>query len=200
MKRLLYIILIFLFFINICSKTFASDSSSIDIELLKQQGVNYYQNGYYEDALSYFLKIPYSKRDETVYILIANSYESIGKTHHAVDTLNRLIQTSRTMPISHKAYYNLGNLYLKNDRHEEAIKAYNNTIILNKNFAPAYYNTGWCLYQLGNYKQSIKYYKKAIKINSKKAYYYFNTALSYNAMNKNKSAKKYFKLYSDYKK
>lgn len=195
MKHLLskYLV-IFSFLILFCNVASAFEVSQSSVEELEQNGITFYKSGQYEDALDCFLKIPSDSRSEDVYVLVANCFETTGQKYRSIDTLKRLIEID---PKNYKAYYNLGNIYLKDEEYLKSIELYNAAIFINNSFTPAYYNAGISSLQSGNPKNALLYFQKAISLNPQDADSCYNIAISYKKLNKNKQAEKYLKLYDN---
>jgi len=98
-------------------------------------------------------------------------------------------------PDSFQALLARGDYYYSKAKYNEAIKDYENAVLLKNNDVndeQLYTDLGICHYYLGYYEKSIEYYKMAIDISPNKAYNYYNISLSYEQMgNKYKNEKDY---------
>ena len=69
-------------------------------------------------------------------------------------------------PRDPKIFNNLGNLFIKQKKFHEALKAFDKAISFENKFAEAYSNRAETNEKLGNYKQAILDYDEALKINN----------------------------------
>jgi tetratricopeptide (TPR) repeat protein len=74
-------------------------------------------------------------------------------------------QAVRKNPDDARAYFDLGNVYGRSGKWEEAREAWQQAIRIDPDFVEAHSNLGLAYYLLGNYKKAIKSYKQAIRIN-----------------------------------
>ena len=63
------------------------------------------------------------------------------------------------------AFLNLGSIYTKISRFEQAVKYYKKALGLKRDHVSGNYNFGNCLWQLGNFDGAIEAYKTALEIN-----------------------------------
>jgi tetratricopeptide (TPR) repeat protein len=185
---------IFFALILFCNVAYAAELNQSSVDELEQNGITYYKSGQYEDALDCFFKIPSEQRSEDIYMLVANCFETTGQKYRAIDTLKRLIEIN---PKNYKAYYNLGNIYLKDEEYSKAIELYNATVFVNNTFEPAYYNAGISFFKLNNFKSALPYFQKVLRLNPQDANSCYNIALVYAKLNKQKQSNKYFGLYEN---
>ena len=66
-------------------------------------------------------------------------------------------------------WFNEGNALSSQGKYDEAIKAYDEAIRLDPNFAKAWNNKGIALYGQGKYDEAIKAYHEAIRLDPKYA-------------------------------
>ncbi len=78
-----------------------------------------------------------------------------------------------------KAALNKAVLYKQLKRTEEAIKSYNEAILMKEDYATAYYNLALLYSEIGNREQTIENYKKAIQYNPKSSKSWYNLASIY---------------------
>jgi tetratricopeptide (TPR) repeat protein len=63
-------------------------------------------------------------------------------------------------PYSFPAWYNLGNIFMKLERHEEALRAYDFCLVIQEDFTPAYLNKANALVKLNRYEEAISVYEE----------------------------------------
>ena len=88
--------------------------------------------------------------------------------------INKIIEKYEDEPIG---YYFRGNLYVKFEKYEEAIKDFDKTIQIDNNYKEAYRGKGVCLSRQGYYYEAIQNYKKAIDIDEKYEVVYYNMGI-----------------------
>ena len=127
---------------------------------------------------------------------IDNLFEKILKEEGWYDDAIGYEKAIKSDPDNAKAHYNLGNIYLRISKYDEAIKYYEKSIELDPYDSKVYYYMGYAYYYKGNYDEAIRYYKKCIEIdpfNAKVGYCYFNIGLVYERKNNDDEAIKYCK-------
>lgn len=86
-------------------------------------GNTYNRLGRYQEAIDAFLAgAKYPPADPVLYNNLATSYGMLGKTNQEISALKKALDLR---PRYATARYNLGVVYLKNGRREEALKQYN---------------------------------------------------------------------------
>lgn len=94
------------------------------------------------------------------------------------DEIEFYVQEARENPRSALARYNLGNVYHKNQRYQEAIDEHKRAIGIDPDFALAYYALGDAYYVLNRYEEAAEEYKQAIRLKPDfiEAHYYLGGA------------------------
>ncbi|KAF5430053.1 Tetratricopeptide (TPR) repeat containing protein [Candidatus Methanophagaceae archaeon] len=69
------------------------------------------------------------------------------------------------VPLKPEDYFNSGNDFYQEKKYDLALKAYDEAIELNPDYALAWINRGVALDELGRYKEALTAYKKAIELN-----------------------------------
>lgn len=92
---------------------------------------------------------------------LADSYEIMGDKEKAHDLFHYLIKVEPDNPLSH---FNLGNFFLRQNQHIEAVKCYEEAIKRDENFTDAYYNISWVLFQAKVYREALSYSKKGLNL------------------------------------
>ena len=92
------------------------------------------------------------------------------------------------------AHINLGVVYLRQNRWDEAIKEFDSGLsnVLYATPEIAYTNMGWAYYSKGDYETAIRAFKRAIESNPRYVSAYYNQGLAYLNVNKNRKAVKAF--------
>ena len=90
------------------------------------------------------------------------------------------------------AHGNLGSVYVKQERYNEAIEAYQKVIEIDPKQVAAYNNLGNVYAKQERYKDAIETYEKAIQINPEQVAAYNNLINAYNRTLQNQVKKKPF--------
>ena len=192
MKKILIYIFTVLFFINFSESCFAADNY---IEMKKNIKVLYNANKL-KEAYSLILQMEEEIRDAEIWLLAANITQDYGRDLDAIYLLQKSVSTD---PKYYKAYYNLGNIYLRDKKFNSAIHNYKKCIKYNYKFAYAWYNLGNAYFELEDYSRAKNAYKKAISIRNNDPDFYYNLALVYKKENKTKQAQKILNTYNSLK-
>jgi len=165
--------------------TFAMEQSEIDSQ--KEQAYVYYNTNQGAKAFAVLEQIPENSRDSDILLIMGNIVEDYKKPEQArAFMLQALVKNSE----NYKAYYNLGCLYLKEEKYFFAIDYFKKAIKYNKNFAFAYYNIGCAYLGLKDYKKARKYFLKAIAKKPDEKDFFINLAYCYKQLGQEKSAKR----------
>jgi len=94
----------------------------------------------------------------------------------------------RVNPSKPESYYALGFFYQENGNYEEALKCYDNMLMVSPNNAAALYNKGYInLVYLNKYDEAIDYFTQVVKVDPRYADAYYNRGYAYE-LKKNKAA------------
>ena len=192
MQKLLKIIISIIFLSAFSQNCFAADffqEAKKNIKVL-------YNTNKLKEAYQLISQMDEDIRDAEIWLLAANITQDYGRDLDTVYLLQKAISSD---PKYYKAYYNLGNLYLKEKKYNSAIYNYKLSVKYNPNFAYGWYNMGNAYYSLEEYKKAKSAYKKAISIINNDADFYYNLALTYKKLNKIKQAQKILDVYNKLK-
>lgn len=94
---------------------------------------------------------------------LADEYERIGDIEKAHELFHYItqIQPDKALPL-----FNLGNLFLRQNQHFEAVKCYEEAIKKDETFVDAYHNIAWVLYKVKAFSESLKYIESGLSIDS----------------------------------
>lgn len=162
-------------------------------------GIQYYNEGKYQDAIRYFEKssnnkdIESNSQKEAIYWL-ADSYYQLKNYNEAEDAYIRFIDTkgANNLEVYALAHYNLGYIYLNNNDYANASIKFKE-FINNDKFSDkerqgdAWTRIGDCYFIQRQYNNAITSYNNSLKISNKNAdYVYFQQAMGYGALGKSK--------------
>ena len=112
---------------------------------------------HYEKALQHPERITERER-----LFIQASYKhDLGYVDEAVQLYDVYL---KTYPDDFDTRYNLGNLLMRNERHQEAIEHYNEVIRIAPNNANAYINLATCYSELAKHPEALANYTKAFEL------------------------------------
>ena len=163
-------------------------------DTLYEQGIALYNCNKIDQALETFLKIPQKERTADVWLLIGNILED---KNNRADAAFMYQHAMLITPNYYKPYYNLGLLYLEDERFHMAIDNFKKAAMYNPDFAYAHYNLGCTYLKLGELKKAKNEFNKAIALKNNEPDFHYNLAYVYKKLNKPKMAETYLKNYND---
>ncbi len=184
MKRFVYVLVLLAF---TGMNVFAEES------LINDQANLLYAENRIEEAFNLLLTIPPETRTPMNWLLLGNILQDKGRIDDADFMFS---QAALNDPHFYKAFYNLGNLYLEQDKPNMAIEEYKRVLKLKPDFAYAYYNMGCAYLKLGKLKDARRNFLFAIDYNSTVADFHYNLAYTYKKLNKPKDAQIYLDYYN----
>ena len=96
-------------------------------------------------------------------------------------------------PYSYSAWYNLGDVYCRLGRLEDALHAFDYCLLIKDDFAPAYLDQAHVLALLGEYEDAIKKYKQTFEYYNPDGITYFNIAECYEKLEQMDEARTFYK-------
>jgi tetratricopeptide (TPR) repeat protein len=103
-------------------------------------GNDYYSQGAYEEALKAYQAAQVTSPDSAgTYFNAADAFAQVGKLKEAIAALNQAFKTADD-DLTAKGYYNLGNIYFEMSLYDEAIQAYQQTLLRKPDDEDARYN------------------------------------------------------------
>ena len=94
-------------------------------------------------------------------------YDQLEENIEAINTLNEILETN---PYSEVAWHQLGKLYTKINKLEEALSAFEFAIISDDSFTGAYIEKGKLLEKMGRINQAIDNFEFSVKLNDPNAF------------------------------
>ncbi len=133
------IVVLFLLIFSISS--FAQNNSKEQKDSFLQKANKEYESKKYADAESNY-RISVSKFQEkaTSAYNLGNTIYSINQPSEAKFAYAKAIEKAKTRPEKHKAFHNLGNVYMKEKKYSEAVNAYKNALVNNPKDDETRYN------------------------------------------------------------
>jgi tetratricopeptide (TPR) repeat protein len=145
----------------------------------------------YIKAKQYFLKCV--KENDLDYQSLYNllyCLEQLEENIEAIETLNELLEIN---PYSEVAWHNLGKLYVKINKYEEALSAFDFAIISDDCFTGAYIEKGKLLEKMGRINQAIDNYEYSLNFNEPNAFVNHRIGLCHLKLGNDKLAVQYLK-------
>ena len=162
-------------------------------------GIQYYNDGNFQDAIKYLDKASSAKgiesksQKEAMYWL-ADSYYQLKNYHEASNRYIKFINTNgvKDLDVYALAYYNLGYIYLSNNDYNNAAIKFkefinNDNLSDKERQGDSWLRIGDCYFIQRQYNNAITSYNNSLKISNKNAdYAYFQQAMGYGALGKPK--------------
>jgi len=158
-----------------------------------QQANLFYSSNEIEKSFEVLLTIPEAQRTPQEWVLLGNILQDKGRTSDAIFMYQRAILID---PKCYKAYYNVANIYLEEEKPFLAIENYRKANKAKNDFPYAYYNLGCAYIQAGNLKSAKIAFLKAIELNKNDPDFYYNLAYTYKKLNKPQLSKQYLDFYN----
>ena len=182
MKKI--VVLLFLIAgMNVC---FANDE-------LSKQATAFYSDNNFNKTLESLLQIGEDERSAQDWLLLGNLMDEKGETQNAVFMYQKAININ---PKYYKAYYNLANIYLSEERYNMAIDNYKLASKYNPANPYVYYNLGCAYIKQGKIKNAKNALIKAVSIKNDIPEFHYNLAYVYKELNKPKVAQAYLDNYN----
>jgi type IV pilus biogenesis/stability protein PilW len=187
-------LLLILFVFTACKSARVTEDQKKMAESHYKMGLSYFSENSITAALQELLKAyEYDPESYEINHLLGIAYLSKDKHEKAETHLKEAISLKNgDFP---KAHNNLGVVYLKMQRYDDAIKQFEKAAgnILYDTPEFAYTNMGWAYYKKGDFIQAKKYYEESIKMEQRYSLAYYNLGLLYSDLEKYDDAVKEFK-------
>lgn len=183
MKKIL--LSLFLIFLSINSVK-ASDE-------LSKQAVAFYSDNNHKKTMELILQIDEKERSALDWLLLGNLMEEKGEKQNAIFMYQKSINTDEKFS---RAYYNLANIYLSEDRYNMALDNYKLALKNDKENPYILYNIGCTYLKLGNVKKAKSFFVKAVTLKNDIPEIHYNLAYVYKSLKKPKVAQTYLDNYN----
>jgi tetratricopeptide (TPR) repeat protein len=110
------------------------------------------------------------------YSLILNMYDKSGEPAKAAEAAKKIVELR---PNDEQALYNLGYMYQKMQKYDEAIATFQKVIALKPTFEYAHFQIGYNLYNLKRYKEAAEAFKKFTELSPDNGDGWLFMAMSY---------------------
>ncbi len=187
-----FLYLIFIFFV-ITGASIAKELTGDDIFDIKQNAFALYNTNHINEAYEMLNKIPNDKKDEEIYLILANIEQDKNNEDDAIKNLELAIEKK---PEFYKAYYNLGCIFMKKRIYPVAIANFELAKKYNKENPYIFYNLGCAYMNAGEFKKAKKNFIKAIYLKNDEKSFYYNLAYVNKKLGKEKDSKKIIDFYN----
>lgn len=205
LKQILRIILLTLFFCQLCVfATFGQAENSKEDELffIAQKAL---EDGFYDVSLGYldrFLReFPQTKRLSEVYLLVGQCYLNKDKYLDAIQEFDKILELPLIDKIKDAVYYWKAEVYFKAKDYTNAKSFYKDLVTKfpnSKFLQDANYSLAWSLFEEGNYQEAIDGFTKLVRLYPQNEFIedsYFKIGEAYFNLKKYDDVKKSFALF-----
>ena len=184
MKKIVLLIC-FLFSIN-------SAFSATALELSKQ-ATAFYSDNNFNKTMELILQINEYDRTAQDWLILGNLFQEKGEKDNAIFMYQKAIIVDEKY---YKAYYNLANIYLADEKYNVAIENYKQALNLNKENPYIHYNLACAYIKIADLKKAKSELLKAVTIKNDIPEIHYNLAYVYKKLNKQKLAQTYLDNYN----
>jgi tetratricopeptide (TPR) repeat protein len=145
----------------------------------------------YSKAVDYYYKsLDENPENEIAMEELLVSLEFSGRMEEGVGYFGKMIDNQ---PYHYTAWFFLGNLYNRLSLFEKALKAFDYSILIKEDFAPAHLDMAHTLSLLERYDEAITRYKMAFEYCQPDAFIYYNIGECYEQLEIYDEARNYYK-------
>lgn len=162
-------------------------------EELSKQATAFYSDNNHHKTMDLLLQIDENERSAQDWLLLGNLLDEKGEKDNAIFMYQKAINTDKKY---YKAYYNLANLYLADERYNMAVENYKKAISITKENPYVYYNLGCAYLKLGEVKKARSAFQQAVTLKNDVAEFHYNLAYAYKSLGKTKMAQIYLDNYN----
>ena len=162
-------------------------------EELSKQAVAFYSDNNYNKSLDLLLQINESLRTPQDWLLLGNILQEKGEKENAVYMYQKAIAVDSKF---YKAYYNLANIFLADEKYVIAIEHYKKAVSLSKDNPYLHYNLACAYIKAGDIKKAKSSLIKAVTLKNDIPEVHYNLAYVYKSLGKIKVAEDYLSNYN----
>ncbi|MBE7712173.1 MAG: tetratricopeptide repeat protein [Cyanobacteria bacterium SIG26] len=192
MKRFVITLLLFL---GMCSFSFgfAAEQIEEEIDITSQQAKVLYAQNEIDEALKLLKSKGEEYRTAEDWLIIGNILQDKDRLDEAVYMFKKAIEKE---PKYYKAHYNLGYIYLIQDKPNMALDEFKKAVKYKDDFAYGYYNMGCAYLKLKEYRNARYNFFRAVDVKNDEPMFYYNLAYTFKMLNKEKQAQTYLEIYN----
>ncbi len=160
---------------------------------LSKMATAFYSDNNFQQTLDLLLQINENKRSAQDWLLLGNLLDEKGEKENAIFMYQKAIFADEKY---YKAYYNLANLYLADDKYNMAVENYKKALKFKKDSPYLHYNLACAYIKLADIKKAKNELIKAVTLNKNIPEIHYNLAYVYKCLNKPKIAQDYLNNYN----
>ena len=160
---------------------------------LSQQATAFYSDNNFQKTMELLLQIEENERSAQDWLLLGNLLDEKGEQEQAVFMYQKAINVN---PKYYKAYYNIANIYLGQNKYSMAIENYKKAAKLNQTNPYVYSNLACAYLKQGKLREAKNALIKAITLKNDIPEIHYNLAYVYKSLNKPKLAQTYLDNYN----
>lgn len=165
----------------------------VTAEELSKQATAFYSDNNFHKTMELILQINECERSAQDWLILGNLYDEKGEKQNAMFMYQKSIASN---PKYYKAYYNLANLYLADEKYILAIDNYKKAIKLSSENPYLHYNLACAYIKIADLKKAKSELLKAVTIKNNIPEIHYNLAYVYKKLDKPKLAQTYLDNYN----
>lgn len=170
-----------------------AQAQEVSIDEISQQARVLYAQNEIDEALKILTQKAESNRSADDWLMLGNIMQDKEKIDEAVYMYSKAIALN---PKYYKAHYNLGYIYLIQNKPNMALAEFKKAVKYKPDFSYGYYNIGCAYLKLKNYSSARYNFYKALDLRANEPNIYYNLAYTFKKQNKQKQAKTYLDMYN----
>jgi len=156
---------------------------------------NYMSLDYYQKSINTLIKIlKIYPEDKNYFDKLMSCFNLSSSNNEAINFLNKFLEKN---PYSAHAWYEIGKIYLKENRIKESISAHEFGIISDESFSPCYVELGKLYEKKEDFKKSIYYYKILNNLKKESSFSLYRLSRCYEKLEDYDNALKYLNIIID---
>ncbi len=163
-----------------------------EADVFSMIGMEYlYLEDYDTARLNFAKSLEVEFEDYTSLYNVIYCFDMLGQHNEAVDYLIDYIEKD---PYSEIAWHQLGRQYYINENYNEALKAFDYSILIDEYFIGAYLEKAKTLEELQRFEEAIENYELTINLEDGSSFAYLRIANCYEQLGNTKAALKYYNI------
>ena len=162
-------------------------------EELSKQATAFYSDNNFQKTLELILQINEHERTAQDWLILGNLLEEKGEKENARFMYQKSIFADKKY---YKAYYNLANHYLADEKYNFAVENYKLALKYNKTNPYVHYNLACAYIKMAEIKKAKAELIKAVTLNNNIPEIHYNLAYVYKSLGKDKIAQDYLNNYN----
>ena len=160
---------------------------------LSKQATAFYSDNNFQKTMELILQINDYDRSAQDWLILGNLLDEKGEKQNAIFMYQKAIFADEKC---YKAYYNLANLYLADEKYNMAVENYKKALKIKKDNPYIHYNLACAYIKLAEIKKAKSELIKAVTLNNNIPEIHYNLAYVYKSLNKPKIAQDYLDNYN----